>query len=695
MAKSKTKRKFGAIAGQKTSGILTAETNSNVQSEDKEISSGEDEAPNEELEEDLMGSVDEDEDSGSSDDLDSDEEDAESWSEESGSEDEEEEGEGSEENDEEEVLEKSKQATVSGTSKDVKPEKTAKMEDPDFWRTVRDPSTGQDVVLGEKDLILIQRLQQHQIPDPEHNEYAPWVEWFSSQVMKTALRKTPEHKRSFLPSRSEKEKVSRMVHALKMGWREPRAVLEARREKEKQEGPKFYQLWGTEDESQEKKRGIIDHIPAPKRTLPGHAESYNPPPEYLFTPQEVEQWHNQNETPWKRKLHFIPEKYNALRNVPAYPRFVRERFMRCLDLYMAPRARKNKLTIEPEYLVPELPDPKDLQPFPTAQSLVFKGHTDMVRALCTEPTGQYIASGSDDCSIRVWEIATGRCVTIIAAGAPVTSVAWNPSAHLTLLAASAGKRLLLCTPQVGDINKISSTDELLSDPPQQDPNVIVPERVRTAVQWMQAEGAEWDAGLRVIINHFKELRQVTWHGRGDYLAAVVPDGQNRSVLVHQVSRRRSQLPFNRARGLVQAVQFHPVRPLLFVATQRTIRIYDLVKQQLVKKLMSNSAWISSMAVHPGGDNLLVGCYDCKTFWYDLDLSTKPYLNLRLHSAAVRHVAFHQRYPLDLLQNALLVPVKRLCYHEKKDDYGVFCAAFHPTQPWLFSGGADATIRLYT
>jgi ribosome biogenesis protein ERB1 len=102
---------------------------------------------------------------------------------------------------------------------------------------------------------------------------------------------------------------------------------------------------------------------------------------------------------------------------------------------------------------------------------------------------------------------------------------------------------------------------------------------------------------------------------------------------------------------------------LLFQTQRTIRIYDLVKQQLVKKLMSNSAWISSMAVHPGklsshilplafanlaltgGDNLLVGCYDCKTHWFDLDLSTKPYLNLRLHSAAVRHVAFHPRYPL--------------------------------------------------
>ena len=29
------------------------------------------------------------------------------------------------------------------------------------------------------------------------------------------------------------------------------------------------------------------HIPAPRLKLPGHAESYNPPPEYLPTQEEV------------------------------------------------------------------------------------------------------------------------------------------------------------------------------------------------------------------------------------------------------------------------------------------------------------------------------------------------------------------------------------------------------------------------
>lgn len=32
------------------------------------------------------------------------------------------------------------------------------------------------------------------------------------------------------------------------------------------------------------------HIPAPKMPLPGHAESYRPPKEYLFTEEEQKQW---------------------------------------------------------------------------------------------------------------------------------------------------------------------------------------------------------------------------------------------------------------------------------------------------------------------------------------------------------------------------------------------------------------------
>jgi ribosome biogenesis protein ERB1 len=63
-------------------------------------------------------------------------------------------------------------------------------------------------------------------------------------------------------------------------------------------------------------------------------------------------------------------------------------------------------------------------------------------------------------------------------------------------------------------------------------------------------------------------------------------------------------------------------------TQRYVRLYDLVAQQLLKTLQPGLKWISSMDIHPLGDNLIIGSYDKKLCWFDLDLSTKPYKTLR-------------------------------------------------------------------
>lgn len=62
-------------------------------------------------------------------------------------------------------------------------------------------------------------------------------------------------------------------------------------------------------------------------------------------------------------------------------------------------------------------------------------------------------------------------------------------------------------------------------------------------------------------------------------------------------------------------------------------------------MIANCKWISGIAIHPKGDNLLVSSYDKKMMWFDLDLSTKPYQTLKLHSSAIRSIAFHLRYPL--------------------------------------------------
>ena len=63
-------------------------------------------------------------------------------------------------------------------------------------------------------------------------------------------------------------------------------------------------------------------------------------------------------------------------------------------------------------------------------------------------------------------------------------------------------------------------------------------------------------------------------------------------------------------------------------TKTRVRIYNLQSQSLVKKLQTGVKWISSIDVHPGGDNVIIGSYDRRLSWFDTDLSVRPYKTLR-------------------------------------------------------------------
>jgi ribosome biogenesis protein ERB1 len=54
-----------------------------------------------------------------------------------------------------------------------------------------------------------------------------------------------------------------------------------------------------------------------------------------------------------------------------------------------------------------------------------------------------LASGSDDGSLKVWEVSTGRCSCSWQLGEPVVCVGWCPNPDLQLLAAAVGNKLVL------------------------------------------------------------------------------------------------------------------------------------------------------------------------------------------------------------------------------------------------------------
>ncbi|MBZ3890020.1 Ribosome biogenesis protein BOP1 [Sciurus carolinensis] len=288
------------------------------------------------------------------------------------------------------------------------------LDDPDFWRTVKDRMTGQDLRLTDEQVALLQRLQRGQFGDVSFDPYEPAVDFFSGNIMIHPVTNRPEDKRSFIPSLVEKEKVSRMVHAIKMGWIQPRRSRDST--------PRFYDLWAQEDPNAVLGRpqdacACTQAGPAwPHRVI-------QLPPEYLPSEEEHLVWAQQE--PGERKLNFLPRKFPSLRAVPAYGRFSQERFERCLDLYLCPRQRK-------------------------------------MRCLPRGPVAGFRLRRWLDGSLRLWEEATARCMRVVPVGGVVRSVAWNPNPSICLVAAAVDDAVLLLNPVLGDPLLAGSTDQLLS-----------------------------------------------------------------------------------------------------------------------------------------------------------------------------------------------------------------------------------------
>ncbi|KJH51708.1 BOP1NT domain protein [Dictyocaulus viviparus] len=598
-----------------------------------------------------------------------------------------------------------------------------KMEDPDYWRKVFDRQSGTDVVLTDEQVEKLNNIASGKYPIIGYNPYEPFLDLFSSAKTIHPIDNRPEPKARFIPSRDEMRIVSRMIHSIKMGWMkrakpkeekkmydlwagesslahktksepEPKARFIPSRDEMRivsrmihsikmgwmkrakpKEEKKMYDLWAGESSLAHKTKSELArmrmHMPAPKMPLPTHAESYNPSEEYLFDEDEKQKWEETD--PEDRCIQFMPQKYDALR----------------------------KLQVDPTDLLPDLPNPNDLRPFPTTLAFRMHGHIGQVRSISIEPDrGELLVSGGEDSTVRVWMISSGKCLKMYKMGGPVTCVAFCPVSTKTLiLVAYEGRRISIININCGDKLLCSQTEKLISEVPI--------EESQGKINWRRING-------RITLEMPNEIRQVVWHAKGDYFASVAVEDIASSVYIHQMSKAKSQCPFTKRKGHVQSVAFHPSLPRFFVATKIHVRVYDLARCRLVKKYITGIKHICSIIPDIHGDNLFLGGLDRRFVWLDLQLSAKPWKSFKHQNSAIRALAYHKRYPLlstasddgtamvyyarihvDSFRDNEIYPVKRLRAHDMVDGLSVLSTVWHPTQAWLITAGADGTIALFS
>jgi len=243
------------------------------------------------------------------------------------------------------------------------------------------------------------------------------------------------------------------------------------------------------------------------------------------------------------------------------------------------------------------------------------------------------------------------------------------------------------------------------------------ENSKTSYEWKipKENSAKARNGIVFYIK-WKEgsLENLTWHNKGDYFATLTKNAQGKSqVFIHSLSKLIHQTPFSKIKGTINSISFHPKKPYFLVATNSNIFIYNLQKQEMVRKFVSNLNTITHISIHKNGDDIIAGSKDGKVAWFQLELSEKPYKIMDYHGDKIKIVGFHNHYPLflscsrngkilvyhstiydDLVQDPIIVPLKVLKPVGSPNNIFTF-SCFHPKHPWIFTSGEDNLIRLWT
>ncbi|ELP87305.1 ribosome biogenesis protein bop1, putative [Entamoeba invadens IP1] len=511
-------------------------------------------------------------------------------------------------------------------------------DDPNYYKTVYDEN-GNATVLNPDDIRLVNAILSNKTQSDLEKEF-PSVTFPYDDWMIPVSDPTPS-KKSFIPNYKENKLISKLAKKLAKKF-------VSLPQKVERKTPRIRDVWAYAPPKS--KRSPM--MPLPPPPMPTDADSYHPPPEFKKDDQED---------------------FQRLMDVPQYSDILKDRYTRCLELYVAPRKtvtikdRKDHLK---ETILPPL---EELRPFPSNKNTVLRTGK-ILRCVAVDPLGE---------GIFVRWLGTKDDILYIACDEDVYVLPLN----------------------VRDIERDLSPYQIEEDKTE----------VFTNKTSFNAPNVELkDMGVTMVIHHPYVVKDLSLHRKGHYIACIFGSSSMGYCVIHHIPSKKSQNPVKGLKGLLQKAIFHPSKPILAVASLRRVVLFDLQKGATLKKLNVKTLSISDIAFHPCGEHLIVTTFDRKCVWYDLQAGVDPYKVMRLHNAPCRSLAFHQSYPLfasigddaliqvmhasassDITLDPVIIPLVKLKGHNMKGKIGGIDLQFHPILPWIYSVGADGTMQMFT
>lgn len=554
----------------------------------------------------------------------------------------------------------------------------------DWWRNITDDLNNKTVYLSDKDLEMIKRIRKGVYANESIKDDEYFEDNIPYQVFPLSNHRIS--KKKFLPSSYEQKMINRFARMIEQG------LIKIKPDKAVEE-ELLNDIWTFENSNP----GIYhpaQGFAMPKAEAPDNDLSYNPVPGLVDR-----------------------EAILCLRKIPKYDKLLNDQYDRCLDIFQSARVIKKKQDIKEEDILPQLPKPEELKPFPSKDNIVFKGHDNHIRCITVDDSGNYLISGDTAGFVHFYDILTTKMVHKSHVNDKILKIEFNKVLKITVVC---------CESSIYFIRPVLFERRITSDVVHSQIIPKIEEKIKEAEADQSKNIYEWKTyekssirknGILFSIN-WKEgaLSDFVWHVKGDFFATLSKNQLSQTqIYIHNLSTLDFYSPLSKNKGLVTCISFHPLKPHFYVCTHSNIMIYDLKQQELIRKFVSNLKTIKCISIHPSGADFIVGSLEGQVAWFQADLSEKPYKIMEYHQSKVKSVAFHSNYPLfasatkggeilvyhskvfeDFIHDPLIVPLQKLSsIHKKTESYEVNDAVFHPKNPWLFTCGSDKVIRLWS
>lgn len=241
----------------------------------------------------------------------------------------------------------------------------------------------------------------------------------------------------------------------------------------------------------------------------------------------------------------------------------------------------------------------------------LQGHSYTVSSVAMSPDGQYIVSGSEDRTIKVWSLRTGECVrTLSGSSGNVSSVAVTPDSQY-IVSSGLDKDIRIWSMQTGECVRTLHGDSEFGY------RVVVSPDGRHIVSC--SVDSIFKSSIKVWCVQTGECVRTLYEGHEDvYCVAVSPDDQH----VASGSGEDSVKVWSMRTGEhVHRLQWHLDRVysvamspdgqyVVSGSRDRSVKVWSLQNGQCVHTLEGHSKVVSSVCVSPDGQHVLSGSVDC-------------------------------------------------------------------------------------